>query len=216
MKRSMKLALALALLAVVAVAGIGYWQYTILRDNRVIDSVKPAVKNTSLRVTNALALLHSPSVSYQEAFRQLDDNVTEIGNRLLDVQTAATPSTVVWMRVIGDYLAAAQELLRAESQMFRQRLHWATALETAHDTIKRLGQADNEFERKLLNRQSSDAIADASRQATLLYGAGHDFEVALDKFIAARERLTSFVAPDALVDPAALTKARTEERQATR
>ena len=212
MKRSMKLAL--ALLAVVAVAGFGYWQYTVLRDDRVIDSMKPAVKNTSLRVTNALALLHSPNATYQETFRQLDADVTEIGNRLLDVQTASTPSTVLWMRAMGGYLTAGQELLRAQSGLFRRRLRVTAALDSAHDTMTRFAAADSDFERNYLNRQSSAEIAEAQRQANLLKAAGHDFAQALDRFATARERLTSFMSPDALTDPAVLSRAKTEGVQA--
>ena len=86
-------AVPVALALEVAVARVGSMQCGVYRDNTVIDAATPPVKKTLLRVANTPNRMPLANATYQGLFTQVDANVSKIGKKLLEVQTAATART---------------------------------------------------------------------------------------------------------------------------
>ena len=197
-----------ALITVVAVAVAGYYAYGRYTDGKLIDAQVPAVKNTSLRLANTLNLANSGKVTYRELFDKIDKDASEIEQKRMDVQTAATPSTARWMSAIGAYLLASQEALRAESIFVRKQLTVTTAIGNITDAQRRYSQADNPYAVKTYRDAWDDAIRRAREDVTELHTAGSDFDAALRKLEEARQTITTFVPADALVDPGLIASSR--------
>ena len=199
----MKKWLILAAVCVAAlVAPAGYLVYSHLRDNKVIEGAYPSVKNTSLRVTNSLQLIESHNVTYKELFEKIDSEVAELDKRLLEVQSASTPSTEKWMHALADYIRASQEALRAEEGMARQKMMAHSAVEFADRQTERLYAERNPYGVKYLQSAAEEAVTDATNKLKEAKKAARAWDVALGKLAQARDIITPFVPADALVDPA--------------
>jgi hypothetical protein len=187
----------------------GYIGYRHHVDNQAIDAAVPAVKNTSLRVANALKLFTQPSnATYKELFDKADADVAELDKKHLDVQTAATPSTEKWMSAIGAYLVASQDVLRAEAGMYRKKLLAESAFEQSQQAARRYAQASSIYETRFLVASRDESLAEERKRVGEFQDATKTMNAALTKLSEARDSLTTFVPGDALIDPALLEEAR--------
>jgi len=197
------------ILAVIAIAGGGaYFAYRQHLDNQIIEGAYPSIKNTSLRVSNAIKLMDSRHVTYKEAFEKIDADVAEIDKKLLDVQTASTASTEKWMTAIVGYLRSSQELLRAQSAMFRKQMLASSAVNWAERRFRAPVDSSNSFEQSYNLKARDEAMKDASNALAELRAAGQSVDVALTKLMQSRDTLSSFVPADTLIDTGLIDTAR--------
>ena len=198
----------IAALVIALGVGGGYFAYQKHIDNQIIEGAYPAVKNTSLRVTNAMKLVEASNITYKELFERIEADIAEIDKRILDIQTASSPSTEKWMNSMAAYLRSAQELLRAEKSTFRKQMMVSSALDHQKRTFERLRNSSKPYEMKYLLEAASDARTDTEKKVVEARTAANDWVNRIDAFMQARDEIATFVPADSLVDSVVLANTR--------
>lgn len=94
---------------------LSYFGYQSYRSSQVIEAFAPHVKNTSLRIGNELdyELDKNTNITYKEIFKKLEDDISEMDKRSLEVQTLANESNKDISVPTVEYIKAGQVLSRA-------------------------------------------------------------------------------------------------------
>lgn len=133
----------IATLAVVLVAISGYFGFTQYEQHKFVESIRPHVKNSSLRVMNATRYETDDGsrITFKELFEKLESDIAEIDKRILEVQTIATPGNKEITEPVLEYLRGSQELLRSLLTKYRKRLAVSNASEWTNRAINELRTA---------------------------------------------------------------------------
>lgn len=159
MKR--KIIIVLALIAAVTAGYIGFIKYEQLK---FVESITPHIKNASLRIENAVQYEteNNTNITYIELFKKLETDVSEIDNKILAIQTVATPSNKEVIDPVLGYLKSSQELLRALLTMYRKQLAYGFARDLAERLLDDLKNADK-YRREYVSKAFDNAIKDAEK-----------------------------------------------------
>ena len=116
--------LAIAAIAAVVIAVAGYLAFSTYEQHKFLNSVATPVKNTSLRVENAIHDFteKGTGITYEETIPKIDDDIAAIGKSILDVQTNANTSNKENVELVVAYMRSCQELLRAMNRLDSNRL----------------------------------------------------------------------------------------------
>lgn len=130
------------LFAVLAIAG-SYLAYAKYEENKFVESLKPHVKNSSLRLANALRYEteEATKITYQELFEKLEADIAEVDKRILEVQTSEIPRYKDKADTVLAYLRGSQELLRCVLMKYRKQLAYGSAVEWATKSLDELKSA---------------------------------------------------------------------------
>lgn len=177
-------------------AGFGYMAYAKYEDHKFIEAMSPHVKNSSLRIANALRYVteDGANITFKELFDNLESSISEIDKRILEVQTIETPSNKSSAEPVLAYLKGGQELLRAQLSVQRKSLSLRVALDQA-------GRATVEL------RNSSGygfdyAKKSADRSLEELKKAGEEMEAADSGFLESSKKMVNLRNKAADVMPA--------------
>lgn len=128
---------ALLLLLAIFVVFISYHGYQRHSFNKTIESTYPAIKNTSLRLSNSLNFeTNKASITYKELFSKIEADIAEIDKHILTVQSASTDYTKEEMNKIIEYISASQIVLRSQLQVARKRLSVSISSDITERAIK--------------------------------------------------------------------------------
>lgn len=200
----------LAILALVFVlTGAGFFGYRTYNDRQLIQSAIPSIKNTALRVSNALNSMtdDKSGLTYKEMFDKVNADLAEIDKRLLDIQTSTTPSTKERLDEFAKYLKLAQEVLRAESNYFRKQLATENALEWARKAADRIVESSSRYELTYTSKAADDALSDARKKLVEMESAALVMNNALSAFEAFQHTIAPHVGTDTLVESQVLDRA---------
>src|SRR5438309_1632317 len=125
----------LYVLLIIVFGGAGYFVYDRYSERQLSESFRPAIKNASLRVFNALDLEAEGKITYKELFERIDEDVKEIEKKVLDIQAVATARNMAISRPVIEYLKRCQETLRAQSMMHRKVLAVDGSLEWSRRAV---------------------------------------------------------------------------------
>lgn len=163
-----------------AIAVAAYFGYAKYSDYKLIQALMPHVKNTSLRIANALSYeTENTNITYKEFFEKIENDIAEIEKRILEVQTIASPSNKATTDVVIDYIKTGQALLRSQLGLNRKRFAVSVS-----DEAKSLNKATSETEE--------------ARTA---------FLVSLKKMVETRVQLSALMPADSVLDTILLKKA---------
>lgn len=189
----------------IAVAIGGYFGYSTYEQHKFVESIRPHVKNASLRLTNAsrYETEDGTKITFKEVFEKLESDIAEIDKRILDVQTLATPANKDVTDPVIDYMKASQELLRALLMKYRKRLAVSTAsdwFDRSLDELRASNRYGFEYAKKATDRamKEFDKALEESGKATT------DVVVTVAKLKDALARVTVVAPSDALIDPTIL------------
>ena len=191
------IALPIVILILVSVGYVAYGRY---QHARVLESMIPHVKNSSLRVANSsrYEFEEDSHITYKELFEKLESDIAEIDKHLLEVQTRSSTKTSALTNPTVEYLKASQEYLRALLQKYRKQLNLQSALRWANESLDELrGSSYYGFE--YAKRRSDKAIADVKKAEQEFSESLPDVLAAVTKLKDARSRVKSLYPEDALI-----------------
>jgi hypothetical protein len=137
-------------------AGGGYVGYERYTQQQFTASLVPHVKNASLRTQNALrAEIDNPQMTYKELFTRLEEDISAVGSRILEVQTVTTEKNKALSEPMVAYLKATQEMLRAMLSESRKSLSLSTAQKMVDDALREMRSSDSYSVRFALNSFNS-------------------------------------------------------------
>jgi hypothetical protein len=192
------------LLLCVLAAYFGYVKYA---EHKLIESLSPHVKNTSLRLANTLSYeTDTTNATFLELFSKLESEISEIDKRLLEVQTIASPANKATTDVVIDYIKSGKELLRAELNASRKQLAIVTAQELKNQMQEACIKSDSpragEYPCKTYY-EARESLGKANSEAK---EAITGFLTSLKKMDKSRVQLSELMAADCLLDSTVLKK----------
>jgi hypothetical protein len=193
--------LTVVVVALIAVAVGCFFGYQYYQKEQLIKAVTPAVKNTTLRVTNTLAMEGEPGITFKEAFERLEAHLKEIEQKLFDVQSMDRSANPAVVEAAENYMKSAQAVVRVQLQAARKSFD-------TRNKRDRLTEA---------TRDMKDATGYAIDGALRFYGRAKDEAIKaledeieirkesikyLQAFTSVRNESAKFFSADVLVDPA--------------
>ncbi len=199
----MKRVLVALVVAVLAIGG--YFGFTTYEKHKFIESIRPHVKNVSLRLTNAsqYETEDGTKITFKELFEKLESDIAEIDKRILDVQTIATPANKDVTDPVMEYMKGSQELLRALLTKYRKRLDAVNASDRTDTAIEELRSADHygfEYAKKAAYKAAKDfdnAIEESDKAISDVVATAANLRRSL-------ARATTVLPGDTLIDPTIL------------
>ncbi len=181
--------------------------YANAKQNKLIEAFTPHVKNTTLRVENAMLyeVDNSPRITYFEYFAKLEADVLEVEKRVLEVQTLSSTSNVDISEPTVAYLKAGQNVLRALIAMYTKQQKFAKAIMLMKSANK-IRDDDNEYTLPIFKEFFDSAEADVSKARLELVVSLGNVATAISKIAKERDTLSNFFAQDALYSPLLVKK----------
>jgi hypothetical protein len=140
----------------VVTAGGGYFGYERYTQQQFSAALVPHVKNASLRTQNALrAEIDNPQMTYKELFTRLEEDISAVGSRILEVQTVTTEKNKTLSDPVLAYLKATQETLRAILSESHKSLSLSTTQKMVDNALKEMQNSDGYSVRFALNSFNS-------------------------------------------------------------
>jgi len=196
-----------AIAAVVAVAIViaGYFAFSAHEQQKFLESIRPHVKNSSLRLANAIRYEteEGTKITFKELFEKLEADVAEIDKRILDVQTIATPSNKEVTDPVLDYMKSSQELLRALLMKYRKRLAFSNAIDWTERAIDEM-KTTSYYGMEYAKRTGDKAIKDLEKAQVEYKGAIADVIGATNNMRETYSKVVASLPRDVLIDPAIL------------
>jgi len=201
-----RLAIIIVCIITLSVAG-GYFGYRWYQQNQLIKAITPYVKNTSLRTSNALVYETGTEskITFKELFERLESHISEIDNKLLEVQTLSTPATKGKADLAISYLRGCQELLRAELSKYRKQLALSSSMDWVVKSIELYRDAGY-YGREYARKHSGEALNEMGKAKQEYEEARLDLAKTATKLIEARNGVSSILSADILVDSKVLLK----------
>ena len=203
MKRALIVLLIVLLVGVMV--GAGYFGFKKYEEQKIIKSVVPDVKNTSIRVKNILTYEteSGSKITYKELIEKLEAYISEIDKKILETETASTSSTKEKINVILSYLKGCQELLRAQLAKNRNELVVTSSLQWADkavDLYKGAGYYENDYARKT----ADEAIKDMNKAFSEYYEARTELSATSRKLSELLPKVAAVVPQENLIDKSTL------------
>lgn len=195
-----RMVIVIACVVAVVVAG-GYLGYRWHQQSQLVKAITPHVKNVSLRTSNALTFETGTEskITYKELFERLESHITEIDNKLLEVQTVSTPATKTRADVSISYVRGCQELLRAQLSKYRKQLILSSSIDWANKSME-LYRGAGTYTFDYARKHSDEAIKDMKKAGQEYEEAESDLIKTIKKLVETRKNVSSFLPADILVD----------------
>jgi hypothetical protein len=195
-----KVIIALLLIVIVAAGYIGFIKY---EQFKLVKSITPHVKNASLRLENALRYEteNNTKITYKELFEKLESDVSEIDNRILAIQTIATPNDKKVIDPVLEYLKSSQEFLRALLSMYRKQLAYGSIRDWTEQSLDDLKNAGSSYEREYASKAFDNAIKEAEKSLKEYGDSQTDILSAAKNMKEMRSKAAVTIPIDALADP---------------
>lgn len=194
----------LTVIVAVALAGAVFYGYKQHQRSELIASISPAVKNASIRVTNASKLeTEKTNITFKELFDRLDADTAEIEKRSIDVQSIATKENAELTDPVVEYLRHCQEFSRAYSMKYRKAFAFSNALDRVTDAIDD-ARTSNSYGYEYAAKRRDKAMEEMKKASSEAKKADEDFVAATRQLKDSRVKLAALLPDDALVPLAQL------------
>lgn len=195
-----------SLIITVPLLFLGKHLYDKQQRTEYIEKVAPLVKNSSIRVSNALKIeIDSSNVTFAELFEKLEEDTKEIEKRNIEVQSAAVQK----FKDISDptiaYLEACQSYSRAMAMMYRKKLALQNSMDAADDAIAD-ARGTSSYSFDYAKKRASRAMEKMDEAIKERVASASDFHLAAKNLKEKRLSLSSVLEGDALIDLAQLDK----------
>lgn len=203
----MKKNIVTAIIIILGMVG-AYFAYLKYVEFKFINSLTPAVKNSSLRISNELRVMLSndSNMTYGEIFKKLEEDISKIDEKILEIQSLSNPNTQHIADPILAYLNEGQEMLRATLSLYRKRLSYESATETVLDSIKTLKESTSSYELKSASQRSDSAMEELKKTGKELTAANNALYESVKKMRILLPKAAMVVSKNALIDNAELLK----------
>lgn len=196
--------------AALAIIG-GYFGYEKYQGYKLIESLKPSVKNASVRVTNELRFeTESSKITFKELFEKLEADIAEIDKKIIEVQSLSNPKNKEKTDKIAAYLQGCQELLRILLSKNRKDLKFTSAVEWSNKTIENIKSATSSFGIEYAAKTAKEAVKDIEKADKERIQAMLDLLSAIITFEEVNKSILPIMPVDTLVDMATLEKCATQ------
>lgn len=194
-----------ALIAVLClIVGGGYYFYQQHKRTELVETVSPAIKNATIRITNSSKFeLAASNITWKEMFDRLEQDTSEIEKRNIDVQALATNATATITTPAIAYMQDCQELSRALLLKYRKRFAFSNASDRMDESLDDIREADS-YSFKYAKKRSDKALADLKKAQEEEASAIADLGKAASKLKQSRAKLSGTFPEDALIAPATL------------
>lgn len=189
-------------LLILLLSSVGYFGYQQYAQAKLMASIRPLVKNASLRVNNAVANeLDTSEITFKEVFERLEADIAEIEKKILDVQSVAASNVKEKTDVVIAYLKGAQELLRAMLAADRKHL----AVNSTMEGIERARRAvefypKSSIDRLYYNKSLLRALDDAKEKLKEWEESDREVAAVTKKFLEKRAKASAVLPTDVLAD----------------
>lgn len=201
----------IAVIAIFLAVG-GYIGFTAYEQNRLLGSIRSHVKNSSLHLANAVRYeTEGTGITFKEVFQKLEDEVSEIDKRILDIQTITTLGHKEITDPVLAYMKSSQLLIHALHNKYRKRLALLTATKW-NDKLR-----DDLFSASYYGREHAQRASDRANRD--LENAVKEYNDAISEVFHSNEHVKGTYATiakhmpaEALLDPAILDAIEAENR----
>lgn len=186
-------------LSILLLSIVGYFGYQRYAQAKLMASIRPLVKNASLRVNNAVAYeLETRRITVKEAIERLETDIVEIEKKILDVQSLATSNAKEKTDVVIAYLKDAQELLRVILATHRKAL----AFRSANEEVRRLLKFNPEssIELSYYKKSSQKALDDYTEKLREAKESVREVDAVTRKFLEKRAQVSAVLPTDVLAE----------------
>jgi hypothetical protein len=204
--------IALLLAALLAASAFGYWGYSTYRKRDLKGTVVDLVKDTSLRLRDALNIETGPqSADRPEVVRKLDDHMLEVDKHLMELRGNSSSPNRALTDAADGYLLTARQILREQAASHRYRIEFSGSMQAllAH--------------MRTANRRSAFWINEAIRAKDRVEKdyfsyklAVETFDRLLESYPDARAKLALHVDAALLIEPALAREARKRELETSK
>lgn len=185
----------------------GYFGYEKYQGYKLIESLKPLVKNASVRVTNELRFeTESSKITFKELFEKLEADIVEIDKKIIEVQSLSNPKNKEKIDIIAAYLQGCQELLRVVLLKNRKDLKFTSAVEWSNKTIESIKSATSSFGIEYAAKTAKEAVKDIEEADKERAQANLDFITSVIKLEELYNNTLQVMPIDTLVDITILEK----------
>jgi hypothetical protein len=182
--------------------GAAIYLYQQHKQSELIASLRPMVKNASIRLGNSAKIDTQPShITFKEIFDRLEADTSEIEKHDIEIQSMATKETAAFTDPVVAYLRDCQELSRALEQKYRKLLAANSAVEALKDSTSELSEAGT-YDYEFARRRSDRAIKSATKASTEAKLSFSDAAAAAKKLLESRAKIAVFMPEDSLISAA--------------
>ena len=122
--------IALLLAALLAASVFTYWGYGTYRKRDLQGTVVELVKDTSLRLRDALSIeAGSQTADRPEIVRKLDDHTLEVDKQLMELRGKSASPDRALFDAADEYLQTARQLLREQASSHRYRIELSGSMQ---------------------------------------------------------------------------------------
>lgn len=179
----------------------GFIFYEKFQDYKLMELLKPIVKNSSVRVTNEVRFeIEESKITFKELFEKLEADIAEIDKKIIEVQSIPNPNNKEKIDKVVVYLQACQELLRVLLTKSRKDLRYNYTVEWSQKTYDNIKNATSSFGIEYAANSAKDALKDMKKANEERIQSNIDVLSATAKFEDAYNVISNIMPPDTLVD----------------
>ncbi len=209
-KRMKTKAAAIVLVVLVVTTALGYWAYGEYQKRQQYLAAVALVKDTSLRLRDALNLEADPaSASKPEIVRKLSTDAADVDQRFQALHRGNTTPDQDWASAVEDYVLTIRQILQYQTSSHQHHLHVIGDIEVLRQHMLKG------------DRGSASWIPEAIRAKDRLETDFRDYRRAVEAFDSllgsyadALEKLGRHIDSTALVNQTLVTAARTQALEA--
>jgi hypothetical protein len=197
---------ALLLAALLAASAFGYWGYSTYRKRDLQGTVVELVKDTSLRLREALSIETGSQPDRPEVVRKLDDHTLEVDKHLMELRSKSASPDRALMDAADEYLLTARQILREQASSHRYRIELSLSMQELLEHMRTANRRSESWIKEAIG--AKDRVEKDYFSYKLSVEA---FGRLLDSYPEARARLAAHVDAALLVEPALAREARKQE-----
>jgi hypothetical protein len=184
----------LGLFAALVLIG-GWLGFSGYQESKFSESIRPSIKNASLRMTNTLRyeLDDDTKITYKELFEKIESDISEIDKKILEVQSLEIPKYTKKTAPAIDYMKKCQNLLRALLQKYRKQMEYSSAMKWVDSSLEEL-KTSHGYSFDYAKTRTDKAIADLTK-------AGEEYSEARADVLATSKKLLEFMNTSAKAIP---------------
>lgn len=196
------------LIAAIFLSFSGYFAYNKFKTNEFVNATLPAIKNSSLRVTNLIdnEIGGKSKITYKELLAKLEDDISEIDKRILEIQTITNKQNREISLPAVEYVKSCQVLARSLLNHYRKLLAMRSALDWTKNKMERykdaIGSYSSEYEKKALEQ----AIGNMNTAQTELNNSVPELLESAKALSTSREVVAKLFDNDALIPQEKINK----------
>jgi len=202
-RESGKIAVIVAVIALLAAAGLGYWAYQKQKQRELHRAVAVLLKDSSTRMRDALGIEAAPPTLDRARFVKTFEGHAATADRNLQLLKLLNAK---WDRALvdaaDDFLLTTREILKRQAESHRHRLLLS---ESARELREHMGADDRTgaWVQEAVKRKER-----AERDYRNYRLAVSAFTKLLEQFPASQQKVARYLGPTLLIEDTALTQAR--------